>query len=184
METGIVLLLAIVYLVVCAGAGAYVADQKGRGAGEGMIFGFAFGPLGLIVEACLPERLDREPLLERQPRDRKVDNVEVKEKLPQRPAASDAELTEEWERYLHAMEPEEDKKANQVLAEAKQIAAGSPNWAQLSSALFDPREGLVAKNYPHRPDRERFTRSRQYRAIKHLVEQVMEKAGAAHGTHS
>ena len=34
--------------------GQYVADQKGRSALEGFLFGFLLGPLGLIIVACLP----------------------------------------------------------------------------------------------------------------------------------
>lgn len=34
--------------------GLYVATQKNRPITEGFILGLAFGPLGVIVEACLP----------------------------------------------------------------------------------------------------------------------------------
>lgn len=34
--------------------GSYVARQKGRASGEGFLFGFMLGPLGVIVEGVLP----------------------------------------------------------------------------------------------------------------------------------
>jgi hypothetical protein len=46
---------AMIYLIVCAVAGKYVAVQKGRPEGEGILFGILFGPLGLILVACLPD---------------------------------------------------------------------------------------------------------------------------------
>jgi hypothetical protein len=36
-------------------AGRYVAVAKRRTPGEGAIFGAAFGPLGVLIEACLPD---------------------------------------------------------------------------------------------------------------------------------
>lgn len=39
---------------VFGGFGAWIAREKRRGPGEGLILGFLFGPLGVIVEAVLP----------------------------------------------------------------------------------------------------------------------------------
>jgi hypothetical protein len=36
-------------------AGGYVAGQKKRHVVEGLIFGVFFGPLGVLIVACLPE---------------------------------------------------------------------------------------------------------------------------------
>lgn len=44
-----------IYLVVCGVAGCYVAGEKGRGQAEGFLLAALFGPLGLVVVACLPE---------------------------------------------------------------------------------------------------------------------------------
>lgn len=37
-----------------AGVGWYIAVQKGRPALEGALFGFFLGPIGFIIEACMP----------------------------------------------------------------------------------------------------------------------------------
>jgi hypothetical protein len=41
-------------VVVCGLAGAYVADQKGRPRGEGLVLGALLGPLGVVVAALMP----------------------------------------------------------------------------------------------------------------------------------
>jgi hypothetical protein len=50
--------LLIAWLVVITVFGAFtawIAAQKGRSPMEGLILGALFGPLGSIVEACLPQ---------------------------------------------------------------------------------------------------------------------------------
>jgi hypothetical protein len=41
--------------VLCGGLGAWVATQKRRSASEGLVLGLLFGPLGVLVEALLPQ---------------------------------------------------------------------------------------------------------------------------------
>jgi len=52
------ILLYILYFVgagvVCGGLSAWIAGEKNRGFGEGLLLGFLFGPLGVLVEALLP----------------------------------------------------------------------------------------------------------------------------------
>jgi len=43
-----------VYLFISSILGCYVAYEKGRSQTEGFIFGLLFGPLGLLIVACLP----------------------------------------------------------------------------------------------------------------------------------
>jgi hypothetical protein len=43
-----------IYLLIVGGVGTYIAEMKGRSVGEGFLFGFFFGPLGLVIEACMP----------------------------------------------------------------------------------------------------------------------------------
>jgi hypothetical protein len=67
---GVVLLgAAVCALIVCGGMGAYIAEQKGRPHLKGVVFGVLLGPLGMIIEACLPTvrslRSERRPLRER-----------------------------------------------------------------------------------------------------------------------
>lgn len=57
-------------------------------------------------------------------------------------------------------------KAQQLLDSASDAASVAENWADLSNALFDPVEGLVAKAYPTREERERFVQTQEYRAIR------------------
>jgi hypothetical protein len=55
MEAFVVVL--ILWFLVCAPFGAHVARAKGRSIAEGVIFTMFFGPLGLIIVACLPTQL-------------------------------------------------------------------------------------------------------------------------------
>lgn len=50
-----ILLCALVYIVVLGLSVAYVARQKGRLEAEGYLFAILFGPLNLILVACLPK---------------------------------------------------------------------------------------------------------------------------------
>lgn len=38
----------------CSLVGTYVAEEKHRSPGEGLILGFLLGPIGVLVEAMLP----------------------------------------------------------------------------------------------------------------------------------
>ena len=49
------LLIFCILIWACfGGLSVWIASQKGRSAGEGFVLGFAFGPLGVIVESLLP----------------------------------------------------------------------------------------------------------------------------------
>jgi hypothetical protein len=48
------LILGGFYFAIVGGFGAYVAVQKNRAGAEGLLLGLLFGPLGVLVEACLP----------------------------------------------------------------------------------------------------------------------------------
>ena len=45
----------LAYLTACGVAGCYVSAQRNRSCGEGFLLAAIFGPMGLIVAACLPE---------------------------------------------------------------------------------------------------------------------------------
>jgi site-specific DNA-methyltransferase (adenine-specific) len=72
-------------------------------------------------------------------------------------------------------------KDTSVLETAKSIASASPTWADLSNALFNQVDGLVAKAYPTREDRERFVRSPEYKAIRELITAAQERTGLVEG---
>jgi hypothetical protein len=48
--------LVIAWCVIFGWVGSYVARQCGRKAVEGLVFGFALGPLGVIIVALLPHK--------------------------------------------------------------------------------------------------------------------------------
>jgi hypothetical protein len=49
------LILIGISAAVFSGLGGWVATQKRRDTGEGMVLGLLFGPFGVLVEALLPQ---------------------------------------------------------------------------------------------------------------------------------
>jgi hypothetical protein len=49
------LVLLVALAAVFGGLGTFIAAQKRRGAAEGFVLGFLFGPLGVLVELFLPQ---------------------------------------------------------------------------------------------------------------------------------
>ncbi len=72
-------------------------------------------------------------------------------------------------------------KAQKILDSARTVALSAETWADLSNALFDPIEGLVAKAYPTRDEREKFIQSEEYKAIRLLIDAAEERAGLVEG---
>ena len=72
-------------------------------------------------------------------------------------------------------------KERKVLESARQVAVNAETWADLSNALFDPEEGLVARAYPSRAARERFMKTNEYRAIRELIDAAQERTGFIEG---
>ena len=54
MSVAAILLIGLIFIVVWASLGIWIAEQKGRGQGEGLILGALLGPFGVIIEALLP----------------------------------------------------------------------------------------------------------------------------------
>ena len=73
-------------------------------------------------------------------------------------------------------------KANDILAEARRVAKKSKTWADLSNALFDPSEGLVAKSFTDATERKAFRKGEAYEALHALVEQKMRETGVVDGS--
>lgn len=46
--------LIFILLLTFGACGSYIAETKNRSQMEGVVFGVLFGPLGLIIVACLP----------------------------------------------------------------------------------------------------------------------------------
>ena len=72
-------------------------------------------------------------------------------------------------------------KAEKILKAAQTAAASAETWADLSNALFDPEDGLVAKAYPTRAEREKFLKSKEYIALRQLIDAAAERTGLVEG---
>lgn len=68
-----------------------------------------------------------------------------------------------------------------VLKEAERLARSLRTWADLSNALFDPMEGLVARSFPALDERKEFRESHIYDQLHTLVEKKMEATGVIAG---
>jgi len=72
-------------------------------------------------------------------------------------------------------------KAESLVKKAKRIAASCASWADLSNALFDPANGLIARAFPTAEARAAFTKTPQYRQIRALVSTAMDRHGLVEG---
>jgi HicB family len=68
-----------------------------------------------------------------------------------------------------------------LLKDAERAARDAESWADLSNFLFNPVDGLVAKAYPTRAAREAFVKTKEYRKIRNLVSNAMERHGLVEG---
>jgi hypothetical protein len=68
-------------------------------------------------------------------------------------------------------------KEQELLESARRIALTAPTWADLSNALFNQTDGIIAMAYPTREERQRFIRSPEYIAIRELIDSVRERSG-------
>ena len=73
------------------------------------------------------------------------------------------------------------KKASQVLGEARQKAGSVRSWADLSNALFNPDDGIITKAFPTKAEREEFFQTEQYKSIRRLLHEAIEKFGLVEG---
>lgn len=71
--------------------------------------------------------------------------------------------------------------ATEVLDRAREQADSAPTWADLSNAIFDPVEGLIAKAYPAFEDRRKFQTTDCYRQLQQLVSEAMKRTGMIEG---
>jgi hypothetical protein len=73
------------------------------------------------------------------------------------------------------------KNPDTLLKQAQHIAGSVQTWADLSNALFDPVSGLITRAYPTRSERERFLRTDEYRKIRKLLSDAIERSGLVEG---
>jgi site-specific DNA-methyltransferase (adenine-specific) len=74
-----------------------------------------------------------------------------------------------------------ERNANYILEQAKTLAKSVRSWADFSAALFDQREGLVAKTFENAMEREAFFDSEQYKAVNQLLLKLMKEFGVEGG---
>ncbi len=73
------------------------------------------------------------------------------------------------------------KGSNTLVELATEAAKSVETWADLSNLLFNPVDGLVAKAYPTREAREAFVKTAEYRQLRHLVSDAMDRHGLVAG---
>ncbi len=73
------------------------------------------------------------------------------------------------------------KKSSEILDSAKSVASSAETWADLSNGLFNPVDGLLIKAYPTREERESFLKTKEYAAIRKLLEAAIDKTGLIEG---
>ncbi len=71
--------------------------------------------------------------------------------------------------------------SDSILVQADGLAESSKTWADLSNALFDPLDGLVARQFPDPGARAAFRKSETYGKLHALVEEKMRQTGIAAG---
>jgi hypothetical protein len=74
-----------------------------------------------------------------------------------------------------------ETKAAELLHQAEALAPSVESWADLSNALFDPLEGIVARAFPTREEREAFAKTAEYRKIRELTNQARDRFGLVAG---
>jgi len=73
------------------------------------------------------------------------------------------------------------KKEKDILRSSVDVAANSATWADLSNALFDPVDGLITKAYPTREERAAFLQTDEYKKIRQLISDAMDRTGLVEG---
>jgi hypothetical protein len=68
-----------------------------------------------------------------------------------------------------------------LLKRAKELAKEADTWADFSNALFDPFEGELVRALPTQEDREAFRRTNEYKEIRELLREKMDKTGLVKG---
>ena len=72
-------------------------------------------------------------------------------------------------------------KSLDMLESAKSLAGTADTWADLSNALFDPVDGLLARAYPTRQQRAAFVQSDEYQQIRKLMADAVARTGRVEG---
>src|SRR5690242_15341504 len=70
---------------------------------------------------------------------------------------------------------------DELMKAAEQAAREAESWADLSNALFSPVDGLVSRAYRTREAREAFVKTEEFRKIRQLVSDAIERFGLVEG---
>lgn len=72
-------------------------------------------------------------------------------------------------------------KNGDLLEQVKEATQSLTNWADVSNALFDSEAGLLTRAYPDPKDREEFMKTAEYKAIRRILTESIEKSGLVAG---
>jgi hypothetical protein len=72
-------------------------------------------------------------------------------------------------------------KTTELLKQAERLAQNATTWADLSNALYDPLEGLLAAAFPTREERRQFLQTPEYKQIQQLLADAMNRFGLTEG---
>jgi hypothetical protein len=73
------------------------------------------------------------------------------------------------------------RKATRILNEVSTVARSAGSWADLSNVLFNPTDGLITKAYPGAEQRKAFLNTEEYRQIRALLSDAMDRCGLVEG---
>jgi hypothetical protein len=68
-----------------------------------------------------------------------------------------------------------------ILTAARAAAAEAPTWADLSNAIFDPVDGILAGVFKTREERKAFIGAPEGRAVRRLVDDAIKRTGLLAG---
>jgi len=69
----------------------------------------------------------------------------------------------------------------QIVEAAKALSRSVETWADLSNALFNPIDGIVAVAYPTKADRIAFRQTAEYRKIRQILNDTIDRTGLVDG---
>lgn len=73
------------------------------------------------------------------------------------------------------------EKADQVVLQAKKLAATATSWTELSNEMFAQEDGCVAKMFPRMTERQAFYDMPQYEEVNQVFLEVIKRFGVADG---
>jgi hypothetical protein len=81
--------------------------------------------------------------------------------------------------------PSIDERAQQVLEQAREMAARVQSGAEFSHAVFNPQDGLAVRAFPTLRERREFTMTKPYAEIYDILRRLMARSceSPTHGCH-